>query len=335
MEEKIIKSFKLNNRLKTYLNDNEDTFNDIEKYCISKSRRVITPIQVLILEEYSEWCSECKFILSNDGKSIECFDGGIPSQIIYQKYFNEKSQFLNFTVKELKSVCKCISSKLNDNMDKVILRAYRDYEEIAIKFEIDYLKATSFSGVINYAYAKKSHYINYLDFMNSTGLFEYELNHIKEIFYESEKKNKLDREKIKEREKVIEMQEEIIKYLKNNYYIEINDEDDYDCCKSAYSDCDYYEEIFDDYEYYQEVSEKHPNKYSIYKWCIGRGKNKIFMSNTPLTADMVFVESSIVNSLKNTNLKESIKEVDGYLKTPVEYVMTLDEYVKSGFKNLL
>jgi len=331
VELEIINTFKLTDR-------STELFKDVEEYFRYTNRlEEVTLMHVLILE-YGMNCMRCKFEFSDDGKSVECLQEGIPSQIVYQNYYNNKSPFLKFSVKKLKDVCRYISNKLKAEMDDIMLETYKNYDDVAIKFEIDYLKATSFKFVLNYARCVKGNYVNYLDFMNATGLFEYELSHINEIHDELEEKRKSDIEKQEIRNKIFEVRDGVIKYLEDNYNIDYDTEyyndEDYDYNERLCGDYDHYEEIFDDYDFYQEVVEQCPNKYHVYKWCIDGKDNKIFMSSIPLTPEMAIVESRVIGDLRSTNLEESIKKIEEYLKTPVEYAMTLEEYVGNGFKLL-
>ena len=286
----------------------------------------------------------CQFRFDGDYNKVKCSRNGIPSQITYKCIDKSDSPFFKFTVKKLNNICRHIYSKLNDEMNDVMLKTYINYSDVPIKFELDYLEARSFKGVLDHSRSIKAQYLNYLDFMDATGLFEYELNHIDEIHEKMEEQRTIHKKSLlieqENRIKRSEVRDSVVEYLKNNYDIHLDDcedededEDKYnnDYCERLYGNSEHYEEILDDYDFYEEVSKECPAKYKIYKWCPDTKDIKIFMSSISLTSYMAMKECYSLYNICSTDLDESIKTVEGYLKIPVKYIMTLEEYVKRDF----
>lgn len=262
-------------------------------------------------------------------KIIGCRRRGIPYQIICQSICKKDSQFHKYTIKELKNVHEYIQHRLNDNMDQVILNTYNNYDFLAIKFEVDYLRARYFKCAMRSNGRQKSAYINFLDFMAATGLFEYELNNIEEI----SKKAEIEREQREEerhikRENMIRKHavlEGLVEYLKETHDINLDDSDD---CWERFEEVSQYCEFVDQgVDYYEEVAKDNPNKYFMYKWNISDSEEILFMSEITITSTMAMVIYCDAYSLTLDTLDESIENAERLLNIPVEQVMSLEEYV--------
>lgn len=281
--------------------------------------------------------ARCNFIpIDNDYNKIGCYRYKIPSHIVYQSSFDENSQFQKYTVKKLKNVCTYIYSKLNDSMDETMLETYKNYKFIPIKFELDYLKATYFKYGVRGGNRIKAYYINYLDFMYETGLFEYELSHIDEIHNNIEEKIKAENEKKKDNNIKESIAKEVYKYLFEKYNINFEDYD-IDNMDESYWDGfghshDYHEQYDGNDEYYEELTKEHPNKHKVYRWSVATEQDVIISNFTITPAIAMFEYFDIPYLCTSIDLEESIQKIDELLNTPVECVMTLEEFIKNGFK---
>lgn len=267
---------------------------------------------------------EIEFDEKDYNKIIGCRARGIPYQIMCQSSYQKDSPFAKYTLKQLKNVHKYIKSRIEDSMDDIFLNTYKNYEFIPIKFETDCLKARYFKCAMRSNGRQKSAYINFLDFIAATGLFDAELNNFEETSIVSENEIPYNSPE-SNRFKIAEL---VAAYLEKQYGI-VWDEDDYSW--SNYDEILECSEFIDqDYEYYEDISKTYPNQYFIYRWNVNCDESPLFMSKVEMTPIMAMVIDMDTYSLAFESMEKSIEYIEKILDTPVEKVMSLEEFVERG-----
>lgn len=267
---------------------------------------------------------EIEFDEKDYNKIIGCRVCGIPYQIMCQSSYQKDSPFAKYTLKQLKNVHKYIRCRIEDSMDDIFLNTYKNYEFVPIKFETDCLKARYFKRAMRSDGRQKSAYINFLDFIAATGLFDAELNNFeetsiigeKDILYRSPESNGSGIEEL------------VATYVEQQYGITWDEEDD---TWSNFDEIFEHSEFIDqDYEYYEDILKTYPNQYSIYRWNVNGDKSPLFMSKIEMTPIMATVIDMSIYSLSLSSMERSIEYIEKILDTPVEKVMSLEEFVERG-----